>query len=243
MTGSATTTAIRTRLRQDPGFLLLWGLVFAASVWATVRSVQSMAGAMPMPGQSPLSATAAFLVMWFAMMVAMMLPSLVPLLAPIRRHRDAGMVASGYFATWGLFGAVAYAAGRVVVAAAATSSIMAQLLPLASGYALLFAGVVQMTKWKARHLACCRAPLGALPGDAGSAWRYGVRLGVDCCLCCLGLMTVLLVTGVMQLVTMAVVAGVIAGERFGPWPNRIAKTVGVGIIGLGAVVVARSITG
>ncbi len=198
---------------------------------------------LTMPGQSRLAATAAFLVMWFVMMVAMMLPSLAPLLARVRRHRSAALVASGYFAIWGLFGAAAYAAGQVVVAAASSAPALAQLLPLATGYAVLFAGVVQMTAWKARHLACCRTPVAAIPADAGSAWRYGVRLGVDCCLCCVGLMTVLLVTGVMQLATMVAVAAVIAAERLGPRPDTIAKTVGVGVIALGAAAVARAMMG
>jgi predicted metal-binding membrane protein len=56
-------------------------------------------------------------------------------------------------------------------------------------------------------------------------------------------MTVLLITGVMQLATMAALAGVIAGERLGPWPNYFAKTVGLGIIALGAVTVARAMMG
>jgi len=42
-------------------------------------------------------------------------------------------------------------------------------------------GAAPVTPWKARHLTCCgnaRARR-TLPADAGSAWRHGLRLGLQ----------------------------------------------------------------
>jgi predicted metal-binding membrane protein len=67
-------------------------------------------------------------------------------------------------------------------------------------------------------------------------------LGVHCSLCCSGLMTVLLVTGVMSLGVMAMVAAAITVERFTPRPERAARVTGVIVIAAGVLVIARALT-
>src|SRR5690242_4957712 len=102
---------------------------------------------MRMPAQSWLSAAAMFLLMWVVMMVAMMLPSL----APILRHRESRwLVAIAYFFVWTIFGAVAYAIGIALAAAAMHWQGLARTIPAATAAALLLAGVVQITPWKGR---------------------------------------------------------------------------------------------
>jgi predicted metal-binding membrane protein len=91
------------------------------------------------------------------------------------------------------------------------------------------AGALQLTAWKARHLACCRETPGrgrTLRGDAGTAWRDGLRLGLRCSYCCLGPMSILLVTGVMDVRVMAVVAAAITAERLASTGERIARATG-----------------
>ena len=93
---------------------------------------------------------------------------------------------------------------------------LARAVPIAVGVVVLIAGALQLTAWKARHLACCREAPGrgrTLPADAGTAWRHGLRLGLHCSHCCAGLMAILLVIGVMDLRAMAVVAAAITIER------------------------------
>ena len=78
------------------------------------------------------------------------------------------------------------------------------------------AGSLQLTTWKARHLAWCREAPGrgrTLPTDAVTAWRHGLRLGLHCSDRRAGLVAVLLAIGVMDLRAMAVVAAAIALER------------------------------
>ena len=49
---------------------------------------------------------------------------------------------------------------------------LARAVPIAVGLVVLIAGTLQLTAWKARHLACCRespARGRALPADAATA--------------------------------------------------------------------------
>jgi len=120
---------------------------------------------------------------------------------------------------------------------------LARAVPLAVGVAVLIAGTLQFSAWKARHLACCREAPGralTLPADARTAWRYGLRLGLHCSFCCAGLMAILLVIGVMDLRVMAVVAAAITVEHLAPGGGRVARAIGVVIVGAGLFLIARA---
>ena len=111
--------------------------------------------------------------------------------------------------------------------------------PIATGVVMLIAGVLQFTAWKKRQLECCRAaPDRALPAGAGTAWRYGLRLGLHCLHCCAGLTAVLLVIGVMDLRAMAAVTALIAAERLAPAGERVARGIGAAIITCGVYLIA-----
>ncbi len=189
---------------------------------------------MPMSGQPWLGAAASFLAMWIVMMVAMMLPSLVPALW---RYRQAGLgrltalVGVGYFVVWTVFGIAAY---PLVVALPSTA-------PIAVGAIVLLAGSLQFTAWKDRHLTCCRdAGRDGVRADAGTAWRHGLRLGLHCSQCCVGLMAILLVIGVMNVLAMAVVAAAITVERLAPAGERVARATGAVALGAGVFLIARA---
>ncbi len=103
---------------------------------------------------------------------------------------------------------------------------LARAVPIAVGVVVVIAGLLQLTAWKASHLACCREAPGpgrTLPADAGTAWRHGLRLGLHCTRCCVGLMAILLVMGVMDLRAMAFVAAAITVERLAPAGERVAR--------------------
>jgi len=189
---------------------------------------------MPMSGQPWLGAAASFLAMWIVMMVAMMLPALVPALW---RYRQAGLgrltalVGVGYFVVWTVFGIAAY---PLVVALPSTA-------PIAVGAIVLLAGSLQFTAWKDRHLTCCRdAGRDGVRADAGTAWRHGLRLGLHCSQCCVGLMAILLVIGVMNVLAMAVVAAAITVERLAPAGERVARATGAVALGAGVFLIARA---
>jgi predicted metal-binding membrane protein len=120
---------------------------------------------------------------------------------------------------------------------------LARAVPVAVGVVVLIAGALQFTEWKAHYLACCRDASGrgcTLPGDAGTAWRHGLRLGVHCRYCRAGLMTIFLVSVVMDLRAMALVAAAIAVERLAPAGERLALATGAVVVGAGLLLIARA---
>src|ERR1022692_2489138 len=188
--------------------------------------------AMMLPSLVPMlrdDAAASFLGMWVVMMVAMMLPSLVPMLQRYRQAvrgtaethlgRLTTLVVVGYFVVWTVLGMAVFPWGVTLVEVEMQHPALARTVPIAVGVVVLIAGGLQFTAWKVRHLVCCReAPGGActLWAEAATAWRHGLRLGLHCSFCCAGLMAILLVIGVMDLRTMAVVAAAITLERPAP---------------------------
>jgi predicted metal-binding membrane protein len=243
-------------------------LLFAGSAAVTIVWCASMSamGGMPMPGGWTMSmawmrmpgqtwprAAGSFLGMWIVMMAAMMLPSLVPMLSRYRQAvgrtsetrlgRLTALVGLGYFFVWTMFGMAAFPLGAALVAVQMQHPAGARVVPIAVGVAVLIAGFVQLTAWKARHLACCREAPGrrrTLPADTGTAWRHGLRLGLHCTHCSAGLMAILLVIGVMDLRAMAVVAAAITVERLAPAGERVARAIGVVVVGAGLLQIARA---
>jgi predicted metal-binding membrane protein len=214
------------------------------------------------------------------MMIAMMSPVLVPALARYRETlggvratrvgatRGGGtrlnaattLAALGYFFVWTSLGAAVFPLGTLLAELAVRLPWFSRMVPLAVAAVVLIAGALQLTRWKARCLACCRdaarggdARSSARGGDALSgargdralagasrAWRYGVRLGLDCCRCCAGLTATLLVVGVMDLRMMAAVTAAIMAERLGSGGLRAARAVGAVLVAAGLVLVARA---
>ena len=243
-------------------------LLFAASAAVTIVWCGSMSamGEMPMPGgwtmsmawmrmpgQTWPSAAASFLGMWVVMMVAMMLPSLVPVLWRYRQALGrtgearlgglATLVGVGYFFAWTVFGMLAFPLGVALAAVETQLPALARAVPIAVAMVVLIAGFLQLTAWKAHHLACCREAPGrgrTLPADAGTAWRHGLRLGLHCSYCCAGLTAMLLVIGVMDLRAMAVVAAAVTVERLAPAGERAARAIGAVVVGAGLTLIARA---
>ena len=253
---------------SERGFLGVSAFVFVLSTAVTIVWCASMSamGDMPMPGgwtmsmawmrmpgQTWLGAAATFLGMWVVMMVAMMLPSLVPML---RRYRQAvtrtgetrlgwltALVGLGYFFVWTLLGVAVYPVGVLVSMVEMREPAVSRAVPLAIGLVVLVAGLLQFTGWKSRCLACCREAPGrgrALPADAGTAWRHGLSLGLHCSRCCAGLMTILLVIGVMDLRAMGIVAALITLERVLPAGHWVAQEIGGVVVAAGLFLTARA---
>ena len=255
-------------MASERAFLGVSALLFAASAAVTIVWCASMSamGGMPMPGGWTMSmawmrmpeqtwpgAAASFLGMWVVMMVAMMLPSLVPMLwryrqavgrtGTTRLGRLTAVVGAGYFSVWTALGVAAFPLGVALAALEMQQPALARAVPIAVGVVVLIAGTLQLTAWKARHLACCRELPGrgrTLPADAGTAWRHGLRLGLHCTRCCAGQMAVLLALGVMDLRAMAVVGAAITAERLAPAGERVARAIGVVVIGAGLFAIARA---
>jgi predicted metal-binding membrane protein len=249
-------------------FFGISALLFAASTAVTIVWCGSMSvtGEMPMPGgwtmsmtwmlmpgQTWLDAAASFLGMWVVMMVAMMLPSLVPMLWRYRRAVArvsevrlawlTALVGIGYFFVWTLLGMLAFPLGMALATIEMQSPALSRAVPIAVSLVILIGGALQFTRWKAQQLAYCRESPGrgcALPADAGTAWRHGLRLGLHCSYCCGGLTAILLVLGVMDLRAMAFVTAAITIERLGPAGEHIARAIGLIVIGTGLFLITRA---
>ena len=149
----------------------------------------------------------------------------------------------GYFVVWTVFGMAVFLLGIALVGVEMNDPMLARAVPTAGGLVVLIAGALQFTAWKAHHLACCREAPGrcrTLPANAGTALRHGLRLGLHCSQCCAGLTAILLVIGVMDLRAMAVVTAAITVERLAPAGERIARAIGVVVVGAGLFLIARA---
>jgi predicted metal-binding membrane protein len=257
----------RTPEPASQDFLGFSALIFGASAAVTIAccsSMSSMRGmAMPggwtmsmtwmrMPGQTWAGAVASFLAMWVVMMIAMMLPSFVSMLW---RYRQAVgwtdqtrlgwltvSAASGYFFVWTILGMAVYPVGVGLAAAEMHNAALARAVPLAVGFVLVIAGAFQFSSSKAHQLACCRDALVGgriLPADGGAAWKHGLRLGVHCSYCCANLMAMLLVVGVMDLRAMIAVTAAITFERIAPAGRRLARIIGLVVVGIGLSLIAH----
>ena len=146
-------------------------------------------------------------------------------------------MAAGYFSIWAAAGVAAYALATALAVADRWWP-----APLVAAPTLVVAALAQWTPWKSRRLVCCRE----FVWRAGATWRAalrdGVRLGVQCCLCCAGLMTFLIVTGMMRLGLLVLVAALVALERFAPHPRIVARAAGVLIFVVGAVLISTART-
>ena len=244
--------------------------IVTIAAWAyTISSATAMASSMPMPGgwsmsmawmsmghQSPLAHAAMFLVMWAVMMVAMMLPSVMPAVLLHRRlvetrvargERAAGshvLLLAGYFSIWVAFGAVAYAIGMTIAAAAMRSIRVSVLVPAATGVSLAAAGAYQLTQWKQLCLRHCRSPLDFFARHqirrAGDSWRFGLHHGAYCAACCWGLMVIQLALGVMSVPLMALVALVILLEKQWRHGELLARAVGAASLAAGIFLVLHA---
>lgn len=269
MPGCANTTILHgAHESSERTFFGVSAMLFAAGAAVTITWCASMTGmgdqSMPggwtlsmawmrMPGQTWLDVAASFLGMWVVMMIAMMQPALVPML---RRYRKAlagtgatrlgwptTLAGLGYYFVWTVFGIAAFPAGVALATLEMRVPALARAVPLAVGVVVLIAGALQFTAWKRYHLVCCRKEPACThrpATDTGSAWRHGIRFGLQCSACCANLMIIPLVVGVMDLRAMAVVTIAITAERLAPRGERVARAIGAVVIGAGLFLIARA---
>lgn len=247
----------RSALRRSEQALVLAALatVTLAAWLGTVATARSMAGMHRMDGMGMATTgwntaqVASIAVMWIVMMIAMMLPSAAPMVlvhASVARRQRARWrlitsFVSGYLLVWSVFGLAATAlqwsldrSGALIAGGRLTSTI--------GGGVLVAAGAYQFTTWKQACLRQCRTPMSFLlhdwrEGTLGSL-RMGLRHGLTCTGCCLGLMLVMFAVGVMSLAWMAVVTAIIAAEKVLPGGPRIATAGGALLIAGGVWVAA-----
>jgi predicted metal-binding membrane protein len=158
-----------------------------------------------------------------------------------RPGRLTALVGLAYFFVWTALGMAVFVLGATLAAIEMQWPALARATPIAVGVAVLIAGSLQLTSWKARHLALCREPVAhhkTLSADASTAWRHGLCLGLHCSYSCAPLTAIVLVVGVMDLRVMAVAAAAITVERLAPASVRVARVIGTVVVGAGMFMTA-----
>ena len=231
----------RQAAREHPEVVAAILVAAGLAWWWTVKR---MAGMDAGPG-SDLGTLGWFTGVWAVMMAAMMLPSLAPTAAVyavlVRREPSRVLLfAGGYLLVWSAAGVVAYGLFEL------GKSLFATTLAWHSGGRWLAAGVLvlaalyQLTPYKRAFLLRCRGPLQFLrktwrDGRSG-AFAMGLRSGGWCLGCSWALMAALFALGVMSLTWMALIAGLVALEKLGPW-GRPAKRATAGVLAVLAVAI------
>lgn len=187
--------------------------------------------------------------MWAVMMVAMMVPSVTPLILTFARairrlgarriQGSAGILLLGYLLAWTGFSALVALTQWILHAAAVLSPMMVTNSPVLAGLLLVAAGAFQFTSLKQACLLRCRSPFSFLMTHWRGGWRgtllTGMKHGAYCVGCCWMLMAILFVTGVMNLLWVALIALFILAEKIAPGGEAFGRLSGVALIAGGAL--------
>ncbi len=184
-------------------------------------------------------------VMWVVMMAAMMLPSVTPTVLLFSRMRrtqgvspgvlsHTGWFVLGYLSAWTGFSIVATVLQWALHEAGLLSPAMVGTSARFGGVLLLIAGVYQFTSLKYACLSHCQSPLGFIMGywreGARGAFAMGLRHGIYCVGCCWALMALLFVTGVMNLLWIALISVFVLLEKALPAGQAMARASGTLLI-------------
>jgi len=166
--------------------------------------------------------------MWLVMMVAMMTPSVTPLVltfATINRQRrqqhhpfvNAAYLIAGYFLVWAVFSLAATVLQWLLQQVALLNPDMKTTSKILGGVILITTGIFQFTPLKQTCLRHCRSPLDFIlqhwkEGKTG-ALKMGVENGFYCLGCCWMIMILLFVTGIMNLLWVAIIAAFVLVEK------------------------------
>ena len=246
------TLAARARL-PNPLILLAVAAAWLVAVLAEATGGRSVLHHDSLiHGGLPLwAALVLFLLAWQVMIAAMMLPSSLPLITLFTRISSAQPNARlakaaflyGYVWVWTAFGAIAFVGDIGIHAAVHAWPWLAAHSWLIPGGVLLMAGAFQFSPLKDACLKQCRNPgvflLGRYRRGPGAAFRLGREHGLFCLGCCWALMLLSFAAGVANLAWMAVLTLIMLFEKTGARGDRGVVPIGVGLLLLGALVLAH----
>ena len=236
-------------LRRDRLVVVAGLLAIVALSWAYMSYLAQDMGSMMIPLNQDWSAgDFGFQYgMWAVMMVAMMVPSAAPMIlmfSTIQRRRleqqqpyvPALVFVAGYVIVWAGFAAAATLGQWGLHQATLLSPMMKSTNAVLGGSLLLAAAIYQWTPLKYACLSHCRSPLGFIMTEwkegTGGALHMGVKHGAYCVGCCWVLMALLFVTGVMNLVWVAIIAGFVLLEKVAPRGDRVNWVSGPALLAL-----------
>jgi predicted metal-binding membrane protein len=249
-------------LRRDRLIVLLGLCAVTVLSWVyTVYLVWGMKGmeaAMAMPELQPWAVADLILlfIMWAVMMVAMMVPSAFPLVlifAGINRRRrvqqdplvPTGVFLLGYLLAWTVYSVLATSVQWGLHTAALLSPMMVSTSPVLGAAILVGAGIFQWTPLKYTCMVRCRSPRAFILTEwREGAWGslvMGFKSGIYCVVCCWLLMSILFVTGVMNLLWMAVITVFVLLEKVIPRGEWFGRAAGLLLMGWGTWMAAEAL--
>ena len=161
-------------------------------------------------------------------------------LSLLRAYTGVVIVLVGFLAVWALAGLPVYVYNSLAGGSGSLTALWSALL-------LIIGGAYQFTPIKRICHARCSSPLFFVMHNwrsgASGALRLGMLHGVDYLGCCAGLMVSLVAVGMMNLGWMLTGALIIFAEKTLPNSHRIARPLGVVMVGGGVVLLATSLLG
>lgn len=254
-------TTIRSQplLRRDHLAVLFSLMSITALAWFYLLDMQDMAGM----GNAMTKATGTswtgrdfvlMFLMWTVMMVGMMVPSAFPMILMFsslnRNHWDRNgpfvstrIFAAGYIVIWTAFSLAATIVQWGLQSVGLLSPMMASTSIAFSGLVLVAAGIYQWTPFKNACLRNCQTPLGFLmtrwQDGVSGAFRMGLAHGTYCVGCCWILMGLLFVGGVMNLLSIGVLAMFVLLEKVTPPSPWLPRFTGAALVAWGGLVLTE----
>ena len=196
--------------------------------------------------------------MWSVMMVGMMTPSVAPMVllyAAVGRKAaergaplaSTGWFFAGYLAVWIAFSALATSAQWALTSLALLTPMMATTSTVLGGILLVAVGLYQWTPFKDTCLRACQTPLGFLMAhggfraEAAGALRLGFAHGAYCLGCCVALMALLFVGGIMNVLWIAGLTILILLEKIVPTGRLIPRISGALIAAAGILLLVGAV--
>jgi len=209
--------------------------------------------AMPMTSNWSWTDFVLLFLMWFVMMIAMMTPSvalLVLIFTSINRKRQlqqnpfvsSGYLLSGYFLVWAVFSLFATILQWLLQRFSLLNPEMITTSRILGGIIFILTGVFQFTPLKNTCLNTCRSPIAFIhqywkDGKSG-ALQMGIQNGIYCLGCCWILMILLFVSGIMNILWIAIISLFVLIEKVLP-SKVISSIAGIALIVYGIVVLLR----
>jgi predicted metal-binding membrane protein len=233
--------------------LLIALISTSASAWIGSQIFQAeMMNSMMMPF-SALSASV-FVVVWTVGMAAMMLPAISPIILLYNRLLkntvgNATPVVEGsrysirmilfvgcYLAVWSMTGLSLFLGWSLLLSNAIAATGLSGAI---YGFILVVAGAYQFSSVKRKCLGYCESPMGFFmrrwrKGTAGAV-TMGTYHGLYCLGCCWPYFLLMVALGWMDIMWMALFAGIIFVEKIWSHGIWIARTVGIGFAIAGVI--------
>jgi predicted metal-binding membrane protein len=187
--------------------------------------------------------------MWLIMMIAMMTPSVAPLIlifAMVNRQKKEQQnpfvpgvyLLSGYLTAWTVFSLLATILQWALQQISWLNPMMVITNKILGAVLLIAAGLFQFTSLKQACLHYCQTPIDFIPrkwkeGRSG-ALKMGVLNGIYCLGCWL-LMVLLFVSGIMNLLWIALISVFVLLEKLVPGSKIISYTAGTSLVIYGII--------